>query len=83
MQCHTHRCVLIVSRVGTSELTFTNEGEPILFQTTLEVKTSSCFKLIEVSGNGLFQKKSKQGEGGWGNGISRGVEEIACGISRG
>ena len=44
-------------------MTFTNEGEPILFQATFEVKTSSCFGLIEASGNGLFQKKSKQVEG--------------------
>ena len=29
----------------------------------------------------LFQKKSEQG--GWGYAISRGMKEIACGISRG
>ena len=32
---------------------------------------------------GLFQKKAKQGGGGWGYAISRGIEKIACGISRG
>ena len=44
-------------------MTFTNEEEPILFQATFEVKTSSCFRLIEAFGNGLFQKKPKQREG--------------------
>ena len=44
---------LFVSRVGKSELTFANEGKLILFEATLEVKTSSFLRLIEASGNTL------------------------------
>ena len=42
-----------VSRVGKSELTFTNEGKLIFFEATFEVKTSSFLRLIEASGNTL------------------------------
>ena len=44
---------------------------------------------MAYNGIGLFQKKKTKGlggggaaAGGWGHGISRGIKEIACGISR-
>ena len=40
----------LVSRMGTSELTFRNEGKLILFEVTFDVKTS---RLVEASGNTL------------------------------
>ena len=42
-----------ISRVGKSELTFTDEGELVLFEATFEARTSSFFRLIEASGNTL------------------------------
>ena len=42
-----------VSRVGKSELTFTDEEKLVLFEATFEVKTSSFVRLIEASGNTL------------------------------
>ena len=38
-------------------------------------------EVLKVVKNGLFQKNSKQG--GRGHGISSGIEERACGNSRG
>ena len=42
-----------VSRVGTSELSFTNEEKLFLLEATFEVKTYSFFRLIVASGNDL------------------------------
>ena len=42
-----------VSKVGTSELSFTNEGKLFLLEAAFEVKNSSFFRLIVASGNDL------------------------------
>ena len=42
-----------VSRVGSSELAYRNEGKLILFEATFKVKTSIFFGIIEASGNTL------------------------------
>ena len=44
---------------------------------------SECWHIQNPRHIWLFQKKSKWWGGGWEYGISRGIKEIACGISRG
>ena len=44
----------------------------------------NCFEFVlcALPDIGLFQEKTKTGNGGWGHGISRGIAEIECGIYR-